>query len=77
MSSFQFGKFIYDQDHSNLFGRAKFIYGKEGLVQGGLFGLGALAAATAPLEAVIAPVATVATALYGAKQVYEGIKSIF
>lgn len=78
MSSFQFGKFIYDsQSSTSLLNTTKFIYGNKGAIQGGLFAAGVTAAAAEPLIAIASPIVTAAAALYGVKQVYDGIKSWF
>jgi len=77
MSNFEFGKFIYSNDPTNTINRAKFIYNSAGIVQGGLFAAGLATAATAPIVEAAAPIIAVGSALYGVKQIYDGVKSLF
>lgn len=72
MNAFQFGKWVYEHNGlSRVAGIASRAVGREGLTHGASILAGGL---TAGASGVLGPAVAVAGTLYGAKQIYDGIK---
>jgi hypothetical protein len=78
MSSFELGKIVYSGQGAKAASRWLTSASRlSGPISKGLFATGVATAAAAPFTPILSTAASVLGTLYGAKLVYDGVKTVF